>query len=163
MLFEKAQKEIFTALAKGNRVRGCVNDKGDFIVTTEGYVAFVIPAAVVAFNADRIIRVDTLANFFCDVNQENEIKMTPFTRNVGFKERVHIFDNHGELAYVNEKYLMYWHNPTYYQERGNTVGTITVTEKMYSKETHEVENVPVGLIIPMRCGFTDYIGTVKEE
>ena len=133
MLYEKAQKEIFTALAKGNRVCGCTNKNGDYIVTTDGIVAFVIPVATIAFNVNRVPIVENMEQLFVPCTPEYEIKITPFTRKGPFRRdtSIRIFDNHGKCVHVNEKFLVYWHNPTFYQEKGKLDAAITVAETMY--------------------------------
>ena len=164
MLYEKAQKEIFTALAKGNRVFGCLHQNGDYIVTTDGIIAFVIPVAMIAFNIKRVSYVETLAQRFVPCTPEYEVKITPFIRKDPFRRdvNVRIFDNHGDHVDVNEKFLAYWHNPTFYQEKGKLDAAITVAETMYDEQSKETKQMPVGLILPMRCSFSETIREVDK-
>lgn len=164
MLYEKAQKEIFTALAKGNRVCGCTNKNGDYIVTTDGIIAFVIPVAIIAFNVIRVPIVESMEQLFVPCTPEYEIQITPFTRKGPFRRdtSIRIFDNHGDHVYVNEKFLVYWHNPTFYQEKGKLDAAITVAETMYNEKSKETKQMPVGLILPMRCSFSETIREVDK-
>ena len=164
MLYEKAQKEIFTALAKGNRVCGCEKENGDYIVTTDGYIAFVIPAQIVAFNASRMASAKDIAQLFIPCTPENEINITPFVRKSPFRRDpdIRIFDNHGDHVYVNEKFLVYWHNPTFYQKKGKPDAAITVAEMMYDDKSQKAKQMPVGLFSPMRCSFSETIREVDK-
>lgn len=160
MLYEKAQKEVFTAIMSGERVAGCMDGKGGFIVSPDCYKAFIFPLSIVAFNLDKVENFVKFKEYLDDVKPENEIRLLPFTRDDSLgrsRQRIRMLDNHGTIVYANERFFAYWQAPKFYQASGKPLEKIIVTEKTGSIEK------PVGLFLPMRCEFKETINIQEVE
>ena len=84
------------------------------------------------------------------VKDENELKLTPDLRLLDSRRNLvcRRLKGNGKNTYVNVKYLEYFQNPRFFQAESN-LGTIVVTEGAKGA------NIPVGIILPIRCALDD--------
>lgn len=153
MNYSKAQKEIFNALLRGDRVGGFQCDDDNFFVTVGGCFGYIFPVRTIQFNTQKIaimkpIDINSL------VNPENELKLTlEFRAESSFSRRMYrILKADGKRVYVNDKFLSCFQNPRFFQERANNIGPIIVSENANPKR----ENIPVGIVLPVRINDPEW-------
>ena len=158
MNFAKAQKEIVNELLKGRSVKGFDIDERHVLVSPDGFRGFIFPVSTVCFNLDRIKKIAAFS--VADiVKEENELKLTPDFRLLDARRNLMCrrLKGTGKNTYVNVKYLEYFQNPRFFQEKNN-LGVIVVTEGANGAD------IPVGIILPIRCTFDDgtYYGDTER-
>lgn len=157
MNFTKAQKEIVNELLHGRRVGGFNIDEKTVLVSPDGYKAYIFPVASVIFSLDKIKNITPIPVAEI-VKDENELRLTPDFRLLdSFRNKmVRRLKGNGKNVFVNMKFLECFQNPQFFQEE-NKLSTIVVTEKSNGK------NIPVGIVLPVRCTWDDssYYGDME--
>jgi hypothetical protein len=157
MNFTKAQKEIVNELLHGRRVGGFNIDEKTVLVSPDGYKAYIFPVASVIFSLDKIKNITPIPVAEI-VKDENELRLTPDFRLLdSFRNKmVRRLKGNGKNVFVNMQFLECFQNPQFFQEE-NKLGTIVVTEKSNGK------NIPVGIVLPVRCTWDDssYYGDME--
>ena len=158
MIYVKANMEISKALSKGDIVRGHDLDDDLFIVTTNGYYAYIIPKKEIIFD---IKKVQILTRKMFEpgdyLKNSNELKPTMhyIKPNRDYCRR---FDGKGYHVYLNDEFLKRLEKDypyKYYQDvRPNTnmsLQPILAAVKMSeNKETNKVIHDLAMLILPIR-------------
>ena len=149
MNFAKAQKEIVSALLSGKRMARFNIDETHILVSPDGYRAFIFPVSTIVFNLDKIPEI-TAVPVSEIIKDENELKLTPDFRLLDSRRNLicRRLKGNGKNTYVNVKYLECFQNPRFFQGESN-LSTIVVTEG--AKDV----NIPVGIILPIRCTWDD--------
>jgi hypothetical protein len=149
MNFTKAQKEIVNELLHGRRVGGFNIDEKTVLVSPDGYKAYIFPVASVIFSLDKIKKITPIPVAEI-VKDENELRLTPDFRLLdSFRNQmVRRLKGNGKNVFVNMKFLECFQNPQFFQDK-NKIGTVVVTEKSDGK------NIPVGIVLPVRCTWDD--------
>ena len=144
----KAQREVFDAINKGNRV--CAFKVGDdkLFVTPDGYMGYVFPLHMVNFSVDKVSMLEKPLFPLAEcVQEENELKITQeFRSEFAFGKRAgrmfRKLEAPGKAVYVNDVFLRNFQAPRLWQEKEEDLKRIVVTEGR--------DNVPVGVILPVR-------------
>lgn len=158
MNFTKAQKEIVNELLRGRRVSGFNIDEKTVLVSPDGYKAYIFPVASVVFSLERVKKITPIPVAEI-VKDENELHLTPDFRLLdSFRNKmVRRLKGNGKNVFVNMKFLECFQNPQFFQEE-NKISAIVVTEKSNGK------NIPVGIVLPVRCTWDDssYYGDTER-
>ena len=142
----KAQKDVFAALVSGQCVHRFAVDDTHTFVTPDGYHGWVFPNALIAFNLEKIPEFKPL-QIKGLIKKENALRLTYEFRYASFRDKrlLRKLSNTYDV-YVQEKFLRYFQNPSFYQEKGKKEGQIIVTETFKRDAGPE----PVGIVLPVR-------------
>ena len=101
MNYDKAQKEIISAMLRNERIVAW-HDNENLCVTPDGFKCFIFqPDVQIIFNHEKMTKLDIVPlnlTFRQLVRPDNRIDMTDFCV-VHSKERIRLFLNHGENVY----------------------------------------------------------------
>lgn len=147
MNYDKAQKEVFNALVRGDRVCGYKFDDDHFFVTTDGYMGYIFPNNLIQFNTAKITNIQPIA-VITEPTPENELKLTLDFKAEGFTKgkMYRRLKADGKDVYVNDKFLACFQNARFYQQKDSPHGLITVTERLNPRG----KDLPVGVILPVK-------------
>ncbi len=144
MNYNKAQKEIFEALLKGERASKYFIDDANVFVTADGVKGFVFPVASVMFNAEKLRDMNDL-KIAEVVKDGNELVLTEDMRiSSDGKTLARRLKGNRKNVFVNIKFLGYFHNAKFWQD-DKAHSPIIVTENMSAN----IKNIPVGVIMPI--------------
>lgn len=153
MNYDKAQKEVFSALLRGDRVCGFKYDEEHFFVTPDGYMGWNFPIKEIFFNTEKIQTINPL-DLTSAVHPDNELKLTldfraeAYTRGKMFRR----LKAPGKDVFVNDKFLACFQNARFYQEKDKPTALITVTERPNPRG----EDIPVGVVLPIKIYDPDW-------
>lgn len=148
----RAEREVFNALVKGDRVCFFQMDENRIFVTPDGYMGYIFPVTAVSFNVGRCKEMKPMKIAEL-VQPENELFLTDDYHGAGFGDRrmYRRLKAAGKNVFVNNAFLANFQNPRFFQQKGDAIGMITVTEKGASPK----HDIPVGVILPIRCDWGD--------
>ena len=142
----KAQKEIFNAMLKHNRVAKFEVDERSVFITPDGFHGFVIPLADIQVNLEKLKsmhKIDLQAivheDNLCKLSNECVIDGRP-----GRKEYFRKLKNDKFNVYISEKFLSCFQNPKFYAT--SSTSSVVVTEDIFANRGNAI----VGLICPVR-------------
>ena len=147
MNYDKAQKEVFNALLRGDRVCGYKFDDDHFFVTADGYKGYIFPNNLIQFNTEKVNIINPFANMSEPI-PENELKLTlEFRAEDHTKGKMYRrLKADGKNVYVNDKFLQCFQNARFYQKQDEPHGLITVTERLNPRG----KDLPVGVVLPIK-------------
>lgn len=142
----KAQKEIFNAMLKNDRVSKFEFDERSIFITPDGCHGFVIPYADIQVNLNRIRDLKKI-NLNAMVQEDNLCKLSReilLDNRGGRKEYLRKLKNDKFVVYVSERFLSCFQNPKFYAT--SSTSNVVVTEDISATRQNEI----VGLICPVR-------------
>lgn len=153
MNYGKAQKEVFNALLRGDRVCGFKYDDDHFFVTPDGYMGWNFPIKEIYFNTEKIQNINPL-DINGVVSPDNELKLTLDFRAEGYTrgKMFRRLKGPGKSVFVNDKFLACFQNARFYQAKEKPTGLITVTERFNPSG----EDIPVGVVLPIKIYDPDW-------
>lgn len=136
----QSQKEILNAMLKGDRLAKFYIDEKSVFITPNGFYGFVFPVSTLQINVDRIATVNSIClhQIVCD---DNQLKLTNELRESGHA-LLRVLKRESNEIYVNTKYLRWFQNPKFYQEKDKPQSAIVITEC----GSDEI----VGVVMPVR-------------
>lgn len=148
----KAQREIFDAINSGGRVSAFGVNDDKVLVTADGYMGYIFARNLINFNQDKISMINPPFTLSDCVQEGNELKITQELRSeYAFGRRngrlIRKLKAPGKVVYVNDAFLKNFQEPRLWQEREESLIRIVVTEGQ--------ENVPVGVILPIRINYAE--------
>lgn len=143
MNINKAQKDIFNCLLKGERAGQFEVDENRIFITPNGFYGFVLPKVALQINVEKIQPMTKFIDFNSVLSTENAVELTDECKIVTrpIKKYAIKLKGNEKTVYVNEKYLQYYQNPHFYYDNN----LVVVTEKT-ARDTETV----VGVILPIR-------------
>lgn len=146
MKYQKANIEICTALARGDRVVGHDVNGNYFFVTANGNYGFIFPKKTIVFDLKKVKKLEK-ALFCVDDMVADQNRITPTEYHFIPKETRLVFRRFiapGSQTWVNVSFLKYFESPTYFQKEGQPLTPILVIENKGR------ENIPVAVLLPAR-------------
>lgn len=141
----KAQKEIFNAMLKHNRVAKFEVDERSVFITPDGFHGFVFPLSNIQVNLEKLKYMNKI-DLHAMVQEDNLCKLSMecvLDERHGRKEYLRKLKNDKFNVYIKEKFLSCFQNPKFYATSSSS--SVVVVEDI-SKSLHEI----VGLICPVR-------------
>ena len=142
----KAQKEIFNAMLKHNRVAKFEVDERSVFITPDGYHGFVIPLADIQVNLEKLKNMHKI-DLQAIVHEKNLCKLSMECvrdERCGRNEYYRKLKNDKFNVYISEKFLSCFQNPKFYATSSSS--SVVVTEDITGKMLNQI----VGLICPVR-------------
>lgn len=148
----RAEREVFNAMVKGDRVCSFPVDENRIFVTHDGYMGYIFPVSSISFNLGRCMDMVPL-KYAELVKPENELFLTDYFRAGGFgdKRMYRRLKAKGKNVFVNNAFLANFQNPRFWQDKNSTDSLITVTEKGATPR----QDIPVGVILPVRRDWSN--------
>lgn len=142
----KAQKEIFNAMLKRNRVAQFEVDEHSVFITPDGHHGFVIPYTDIQVNLSKLRSMNKIN--LCDtVTEDNLCKLSRgivLDEHRGRRKYLRKLKNDKFVVYVSEEFLQCFQNPKFYAT--SSTSSVVVTEDISAT----MQNAVVGLICPVR-------------
>lgn len=145
MNINKAQKDIFNHLLRGDCVMKFEFDENNVFITPTGYYGFVIANTLLQVNPARIPEMKQKLDIKNVVCEENICKLTDECKLIFHPRKTYAIKltHGGENVFVNERFLQYFQNPKFYYNAKSKL--LVLTEEVRTGQ----ENI-VGVICPMR-------------
>lgn len=142
MNFNKAQREVFNKIIGSGKPAWFDVDENNIFVTPDGMVGFIFPVSTIAFNLDRIRKMDNPVKIHEVVKSGNELILTNDIKLLPGKQVIRL-KKEKYSVFVDTRFLSYFQNPKFFQDAKDRRAAIIVTEYQHLKG-----NTPVGLIMP---------------
>ena len=157
MNFTKAQNIVFKAICTNDRVCKFQIDDNHIFVTHDGMVGFVFPVEIISFNVEKTtdMKPIPISEIVKPENRliiTNDLKLTDFGRKMCRRFKIN-----GRSVFIDKKFLEYFQNAKFYQDRDHDLTPVIVTEDLSAAK----RDMPVGVICPTR--FYNHEGYYTDE
>lgn len=150
MNFNKAQREVFNKIIGSGKPAWFDVDENNIFVTPDGMVGFIFPVSTIAFNLDRIRKMDNPVKIYEVVKSENELTLTNDIKLFPGRQARRL--KKGKYSvFVDTRFLSYFQNPKFFQDKNDIRSPVIVTEFQHFKG-----DIPVGLIMPMKANGYEF-------